>query len=105
MSFLRRLFGGGGQGGSDSALYLYVRLKNCDEVVRVRVGMTNELSEQDDGTFYVRKLISSSNWRCGKAELHIYFDKNRKLQHSQVIGGEEAKRADYEAWAASDANA
>ena len=50
MDFLKRLFGGGGASGEDSAgLYYYVKPKGCDEVVRVRINRNNDLSLDDDG--------------------------------------------------------
>jgi hypothetical protein len=102
MNFFKKLFGGTGAGSdSDRAgSYYYVRAKNCDEVVQVRIDMNNDLSLTDDGGgYWVRKLAHGSNYRCRwPVELTLYFDSNRKFQNSEVQGGELATREEYEAW-------
>ncbi len=104
MDFFRRLFGGSGASGSSdkSGTYFYVRAKDCDEVVQVRIDMNNDLSLADDGTTYwVRKLAHGTNFRCRwPVELTLYFDSNRKFQSSDIKNGELVTREDYEAWVA-----
>jgi|FLYN01.1.fsa_nt_gi hypothetical protein len=104
MDFFRKLFGGAATGGDSdkSGLYFYVRARNCDEVVQVRIDTNNDLSLSDDGSgYWVRKLAHGSNYRCRwPVEMTLYFDSNRKLQNSDVQGGELVTREEYEAWVA-----
>lgn len=100
MNFLKKLFGGSSAGDRDgSGMYFYVKLLRCEDIIRVRVDMNNELSLNDDATgYWVRKMVSGSNYKCSHAELNVYFDMNRKLQNSEVQGGQLVKREDYESW-------
>ena len=101
VNFLRRLFGGGGGGTDSRYLTYYVRPKRCAEVVAVRVDRFNDLSELDEGGYFVRKVARGE--RCPfPAELHITFDKNRQPSDIVVENGEQATEADYEAWAAAN---
>ena len=55
------LFGrGGGDGGgrtSDGGVYFQVRCDACGEVIRGRLNPGSEISPQDNGTYYVRKVL------------------------------------------------
>ncbi|HEX2621112.1 MAG TPA: hypothetical protein VHL11_13215 [Phototrophicaceae bacterium] len=104
MDFLKKLFGGGSAGGAgagQNARLFYVRPKRCDEIVIVRVNMMNDLSQTDDGDgYFVRKMVRAN--RCPfTAELHISFDKNRKITQIGVQDGESVEEAEYNAWAAA----
>ncbi len=109
MNFLKNLFGGQGanrEEGGGSAMYFYVRPARCDDVVRVRIDLNNELSLNDDSSgYWVRKLISSSNYRCGRAELTLYLDTSRRLLNSEITGGELVDRAAYDRWQAGQQRA
>ena len=103
---LRALFGGGGQQpGVDRdgrALWLYVRPHRCDDVLRVRIDMMNDLSQRDDGDgYHVRKLASSANYRCSQVELEVDFDRRRRIERREVSGGAFVEREDWEAWQAA----
>lgn len=104
---LRALFGGGGerQPGMERdgrALWLYVRPQRCDDVLRVRIDMMNDLSQVDDGDGYrVRKLVSSANYRCNQVELEIIFDRRRRVERREANGGSFVGREDWEAWQAA----
>ena len=100
MNFLKKIFGGSSAGNRDgSGMYFYVKLQRCEDIIRVRVDMNNELSLNDDSSgYWVRKLVSGSNYKCSHAELNVYFDMNRNLQNSEVQGGQLVKREDYENW-------
>jgi len=99
MDFLKRIFGGGGQSGGDSAgRYFYVRPRGCEEVVRVRIDMRNDLSQTDDGSqLWVHKYVRG-NVCFQQVELDLYFDANRNLSNSEVQGGALVTEADYQAW-------
>lgn len=57
MSFLSRLFGGGGPRRSDGGIYIRVKCDACGEVVQARISPNSELSQSDDGGYYVRKVV------------------------------------------------
>ena len=95
MNFLKKLFATGGSSRAGS--YFYVRPKRCPEVVKVRVNLANDPSKTDDGGYYCRKIVRGQ--RCPfQAELHLYFDNNRRLIRSEVDDGELVTAEDYEAF-------
>lgn len=107
MGFFRKLFGGRpatqGEPGDKNGLYFYVRPAGCDEVVRVRIDKNNDPSLADDGTFFVTKTVRGSSYKCTRsAELHLYFDQQRRLQNSDVTGGALVTAEDYAAWVAQN---
>jgi len=84
--------------GDKNAYFVYVRPKRCQEVVRVRINLMNDLSLTDDESgYFVRKLASAQ--RCPfQAEISLLFDRNRRLVDTQVENGEMVTQADYVAW-------
>jgi hypothetical protein len=99
MDFLRRLFGGGSSANNQRYLVYYVQPKRCSEVLPVRVDRYNDLSEQDDGGFFVRKLVRGE--RCPfPSELHITFDKRRQPTDITVVDGEQRTEDEYAAFIA-----
>ncbi len=101
MSFLRRLFGGGGVSADrdQHGMYFYVRPRRCEEVLRVRVDLRNDLSESEDGGYFVRKIITAV--RCPfQAEMTAYFDANRGFVSVEVQDGEAVDEAAYDAYMA-----
>ncbi len=106
MNFLKSLFTGGDNNGDRRGAYYFVRPNRCDDVVQLRVDLYNDLSLTDDGSgYWVRKLVSSSNYKCQQVEVTLYFDKNHRLQNSEIQGGALVERADYEAWQESQREA
>lgn len=98
MGFLRRIFGGGGKSSNDAVgLYFYVRPKRCDEIVKVRINMNNDLSRADEGGYFVRKVVQAT--RCPfPAELHVSFDDKRRITQIGVQDGEEVGEEVYNEW-------
>lgn len=101
MNFFKKLFGGGsGSNSEPHARYFYIRPKRCNEVVKVRIDMRNDLSIADEGGYFVRKIARAT--RCPfPAELHLSFDDKHKLIQTGVQDGELVEESDYEAWMAS----
>lgn len=106
MGFLRRLFGGAKQ-ETDPGLYYYIRLHNLpnkpstdDEVVEVRITPNNDLSQDDDGKWFVRKTVVGKR-KFKRGELVLHFDTRRQLQDYEITGGELVNAEDYEAYLAS----
>ncbi len=111
MDFLKKLLGGSGggssgfSGGKDSAMYVYVQPRGCEEVVRVRINVLNELSQTDDyNGFFVTKTVMGV--KCfQRAELTLSFDKNKRLIDKQVTNGAVVDESAYRSWQASQEQA
>ncbi|MCU0498675.1 MAG: hypothetical protein MUF87_15090 [Anaerolineae bacterium] len=98
MDFLRKLFGGN-RTSTANALYFYVRPKRCQEIVEVRINLMNDLSEDEAGGWFVRKMVRAN--RCPfPAELHVHFTADRRVQQVGVQDGETVTEAEYLAWQA-----
>jgi hypothetical protein len=104
MQFLKALFGGGGSGNSgagEGAIWLYVRPKGCDEVVRVRLHLSNDVSPNDDYSgYFAHKVIRGEKCRQN-VEIDLHFSGNRQLTDSQITGGEFTDQAAYNAYRAT----
>jgi hypothetical protein len=110
-------FGGGGASGTvDRGLYRYVRCNRCQDVVRVRINMANEVSEISDepdedagisrpsnpnARYVITKGVVDS--KCFRPmRLTIFFDGRRREIDSEVSGdGEVVDEAAWEAVQAS----
>lgn len=95
MNFLKNLFGGG-SAASDGALYIYIKPQFCEEVLRVRINMSNDLSLNDEGDgYFVRKIARGA--RCPfPSEITLRFDRNRRLIERSIDRGEFVTEADYQ---------
>jgi hypothetical protein len=102
MNFFKKLFGGGGGGNNSEpyARYFYVRPKRCNEIVKIRIDVRNDLSLADEGGYFVRKVARAT--RCPfPAELHLNFDDKHNVTQVGVQDGEMVEEADYQAWLAT----
>jgi hypothetical protein len=88
LSFLSRLFGGGSPARSaDGGVYIRVKCDACGEVIQARINPTSELSQQDEGGYYVRKvLVGRQCFRPIEVQLH-YSDLGRTETSREVKGG------------------
>jgi hypothetical protein len=90
LDFLARVFGGSGGAGSrgrDGAVYIRVKCDACGEVITARINPTSELSQADEGGYYVRKvLVGRQCFRPIEVQLH-YADLGRKEISREVKGG------------------
>ncbi|MBV9328132.1 MAG: hypothetical protein JO352_30825 [Chloroflexi bacterium] len=88
LGFLSRLFGGGSRpGGSDNGIYIRVKCDACGEIVQARVNPTSELSQADEGGYYVRKvLVGRQCFRPIEVQLR-YSDLGRTEIGREVKGG------------------
>jgi hypothetical protein len=114
---LKSMLGLGGAAGAvaDRGLYRYVRCNRCQDVVRVRINMANDVSElsdepdEDGGSFtpanpaaryaVTKGVVDSKCFR--PMRLTIYFDGRRNELESSVEGGEVVDQAAWEAVRAS----
>jgi hypothetical protein len=88
LSWLSRLFAGGGSRTStDGGIYVEVRCNACGEVIRARVSPSSELSLDDDGTYFVRKvLVGQKCFRPIEVELR-YKDLRGSEVSREIRGG------------------
>lgn len=100
MSFLRKLFGG--VGADDEGIYLYVQCSACGEAISVRANPATDLGpvwdENTDATtgYELHKEMLGS--RCNRLIYgHWSFDASRKIVGSEIEGGREITRAEFDA--------
>ncbi|MEP7289290.1 MAG: hypothetical protein ABI947_26360 [Chloroflexota bacterium] len=79
----------------DPGLYYYVRCARCGEVIKVRINSMNDLSANDEGSLFVRKVIVGR--RCyNRIEAEFTYDTNRKLIDTEINGGTLVTQTDYD---------
>ena len=88
LSFLSRLFGGGGgQRGPDGGVYIRVKCDACGEIIQARINPTSELSQSDEGGYFVRKvLVGRQCFRPIEVQIR-YSDLGRNELSREVKGG------------------
>ena len=104
MSFLARLFGGGGregESGDPDGIHIYVRCDKCGEKVHVRANRRTDISQEyeDEGQRAVptlhKEILGS---RCQNLMYaHITFDSNFKVVSRQGDRCKIISREEYEA--------
>jgi hypothetical protein len=96
MGFLRniRALLGGAQKSQTGGLYLYVKLYKVpgkpsadDEVVQLRIHPYSEVSEDDDGHHFLKKMVVGSR-TFRRAEITLFFDEKRNVRDHEITGGE-----------------
>jgi hypothetical protein len=87
LSFLSRLFAGGSTRSPDGGIYFRVKCDACGEVIQGRISPTSELSQADEGGYFVRKvLVGRQCFRPIEVQLH-YSDLGRTETSREVKGG------------------
>jgi hypothetical protein len=88
MGFLKNLFKGGSSSSSADFYNFDVRCDRCNEIIEGKVNLNNDLSMEDEGGFYVRKVLIGSGRCFEKIEVTLKFDSAKKLQGMLISGGE-----------------
>jgi hypothetical protein len=105
VDWLRKTLGGGGGGGragggEPEVQWVYVQCQRCQEPLRARVNINNELSEgEDEGTWVVRKgIVGSGDRRCFQTvEVTLTFDRSKQnVIDREIVGGQFITEEDYE---------
>ncbi len=99
MGFLKRLFGGGPASrdtDGQKAIILYVKVRKCSAIARVRVDRYNDLSLDDGGENYVVRKQIVDNVCYGTAELIMRFDAAHREVSRTVENGEIVTCAEWE---------
>jgi hypothetical protein len=100
MNLLKRLFGGESKSGAASedanAMIYYVKGHKCGAITRVRIDRRNDLSRDDDDSFFVHKVVVDS--KCyGQVEVDFRYDQNYNETSREIKGGEFVTREEWEA--------
>ncbi len=93
--------GGSNSFGDESwAYWVHAQCRRCGEPLRARVDLRNDPSEQDDGTWIVRKgLTGSGKYFCFQTvEVTLHFDHAKKtVLDSDAAGGKLITAEEYPA--------
>ena len=97
MGFLKKLFGGGGDGPRDGGLYYYVRSRRSGEIIQLRLD-PNQLSpeyenERVAGYFAHKTVVGQRSFE--RLEVELSFDAKKRLIDQSVKGGEFVTREDW----------
>ncbi len=100
MDWLNRIKSGLGGGGREApVLWLYVQCNRCQSPVAVRINLFNDPSQEEDGTYVLRKEIMDGKcFQLMRAELRL--DAQRRLKEQRIDGGKFLTRDQYESLAA-----
>jgi hypothetical protein len=87
LSWVSRLFGGSRQPAANGGVYIRVKCDACGEIVQGRINPTSELSQLDEGGYFVRKvLVGRQCFRPIEVQLR-YSDLGRHELSREVKGG------------------
>lgn len=72
------------------AMYLTVQCSKCQEIIRARVDLRNDLTinYDNDNTYYCRKVIIGENRCYQPIEVELTFDSKKKIVNQKISGGE-----------------
>jgi hypothetical protein len=100
---LKKSLMGGGQAAQQGGYVVYVRCRRCGEVIRTRINLSNDLSEDEDGNYTIHKTLVGGARRCyARLEMSLVFDSKRQLLSREVSGGEFVTEAEFDAAAAEE---
>jgi hypothetical protein len=78
-------------GGDEDAYWVYVRCSRCDEKLRTRISLYNDLSvDFNNGgeiRYICRKTLVGSQRCFQRIEVILYFDSQRVLTDRDISGG------------------
>ena len=87
MGFLKKLFGGGVASSSSDFYTFTVKCDRCGEAIDGKINLSNDLSLDDEGDYFVRKVLMGSGHCFQQIEATFKFDASRQLQEKQISGG------------------
>jgi len=87
MGFLKKLFGGGIASSSSGFYTFNVKCDRCGEIIEGKINLNNDLSLDDDGGYFVRKVLIGSQRCFQQIEATFKFDASRRLQEKGISGG------------------
>jgi hypothetical protein len=87
MGFFKKLFSGGTASSSSDFYTFNVKCDRCGETIEGKVNMNNDLSLDDEGNYFVRKVLMGGGRCFQQIEVTMKFDASRQLQEKQISGG------------------
>lgn len=89
--------------------WVYVRCDRCQEVIRSRVDLYNDLSAQDgDGkgnrSLFTRKTIMGNSYCFERITVELVFDKDRRLKEKSIEHGQFITEEEYLEFVKHDQN-
>ena len=101
---LKKSLTGEGQAAQPGGYVVYVRCRRCGEVIRTRINLNNDLSEDDEGHYAIHKTLVGGTRRCyARLDMSLVFDAKRQLLSREVSGGKFVSEAEFEAAQQEDA--
>ena len=102
MSFfdsLKALFGGSSSSSKQTnrAYWIYIRCRRCGEVIKTRLDLQNNLSQNDEGGYSASKTLVGNRLCFERIEVNLTFDENRRLINRDISHGDFITAAEYEA--------
>ena len=96
---LKSLLGGAGvsRASGDGAYWLYVRCRRCSEVIKTRLDLQNNLSQNDEGCYTAHKTLVGSRLCFERIEVILNFDENRQLVSQDIVHGDFITAEEFEA--------
>jgi hypothetical protein len=85
--------------GDERGYWIYARCNRCKEVLKARIDLYNDLSiDYDDpkNGYYSRKVLMGTARCFQQIEVSLHFDEKRKLNDSQVVGGQLISKEEFE---------
>lgn len=90
-------FFGGGPPPRDEGYWIYVRCRRCGEVIKTRLDLSNNLTENDDGGYTASKTLVGNKLCFERIEVTLTFDAQRRLLERDITRGEFITVEDFEA--------
>ena len=88
MDFFKKLFSGSAPASPSSNFYIFnVKCNRCGEVIEGRVNIANDLSLDDDGNYFVRKVLMGSGHCFQQVEIELKFNASKQVIDKQIHGG------------------
>lgn len=73
---------------SDNAYWLAVKCHRCGEIVQARINLSNDLSLDDEGNYFCRKVLVGSHGCYQPIEVELKFNAQRQLLNRHITGGQ-----------------
>ena len=87
MGILKKLFGGRSTYSSADLFTFDVICDRCGETIQGKVNLSNDLSQDNEGGYHVRKVLMGGGRCFQQIEVILKFDASRQVQDQQVSGG------------------
>ena len=87
MGFLKKIFGGGTSSSGSDFYTFNVKCDRCGETIEGKVNMNSDLSLDDEGGYFVRKVLMGGGRCFQQIEATFKFDASRGVQERDISGG------------------